>query len=120
MFRYERVYIGRRTKSEIYEKQKGRCNYCGRKLDINYLHIDHKSPVSRDGGDNPGNLQLLCPPCNSRKGDLTDGEFRRVYHLTPSRKAKNPPSILIPQSYFNKISKERAKRRRNRDDGFSF
>ena len=88
------------TKEELYKKQKGQCMYCGIKLNIRYFHIDHKTPIARGGGNTPGNRQLLCAPCNNRKGDLTDGEFRRKYKLTPSRKAKGPPSRILSQTRF--------------------
>lgn len=59
--------------------QKGRCSYCGRTHRLRYLEIDHKHPVSRGGGNEIGNLQLLCVPCNMRKGIQSDHEFRRRY-----------------------------------------
>ena len=116
----ERGYIGKSTKEELYKKQRGKCMYCGIKLTIRYFHLDHKTPVARGGGDNIGNLQLLCAPCNGRKGDMTDGEFRRKYRLTPSRQVKGPPSRPLSQSRFDKITKENAEKRakKRRDDWY--
>ena len=113
----------KKMKEKLFLKQKGRCMYCGIKLDIRYFHVDHKMPVARDGSNSIGNLQLLCGPCNGRKGgSFSDGEFRRAYKLTPSRQAKNPPPRQISQQRFDKITKERAakrtKRRRNEDNGW--
>ncbi len=116
MYEVERIRPGKQLKKLLYEKQKGRCNYCGIKLDIRYFDVDHKTPVSYEGSNSIGNYQLLCGPCNKRKGDLTDGEFRRRYKLIPSRRAKGPPSKVILQSYFDKMDKQRAKRRRAEDD----
>jgi 5-methylcytosine-specific restriction endonuclease McrA len=40
---------------------------CGRSILSGY-HIDHVIPVSRGGLHEIGNLQLLTPRCNLRKG----------------------------------------------------
>ncbi len=107
-------------KSLLYKAQGGKCMYCGHKLSIEYMHLDHKTPLARGGPDRTSNYQLLCGPCNNRKGDMTDGEFRRKYKLTPAREADGPPTRAIPQSYFEEITKQvaarKAKRRRKNED----
>tara|TARA_B100001123_G_C14999709_1_gene903021 strand:- start:49 stop:462 length:414 start_codon:yes stop_codon:yes gene_type:complete len=112
----------KQQKKKLYEKQKGKCNYCGRKRDIDELVVDHKTPLSRRGTDTPANKQILCSSCNGRKSDCTDGEFRKRYKLTPARKAKNPPAQEISQGYFNNIKKEldkkRAKKIKAEEEGF--
>lgn len=89
-----------------FKEQKGRCRTCGIKLGIDYFECDHKIPFSRGGKDTLKNFQLLCAPCNKAKGQLTDGEFRNLFELTPARKAKGPPSRRIPRAHFDRISKE--------------
>lgn len=74
-----RIVFPRSVKHQLFTAQRGRCFYCGRIHRIRYLEIDHKHPVSRGGGNEFGNLQLLCTPCNMRKGIQTDEEFRRRY-----------------------------------------
>ena len=109
-------------KEHLYQKQNGRCNYCGYKLAIHHLQADHKTPVDRNGPNTLANKQLLCGSCNRRKGDLTDGEFRRRYRLPGSRSAKSPPSKPIPQAYFQAISREIAAKnaaRRTRENEWS-
>ena len=44
----------------------GRCEYCGRP---DRLTVDHIVPISKGGDSRRENLQCLCKPCNSRKGN---------------------------------------------------
>ncbi len=84
--------------------------YCGRKLGVAYMHADHKTPLSQGGTNSKRNFQLLCGPCNTRKGRMTHADFRRKYKLT----AKGPPTPVIRQSYFEQITKQSQVRRRSR------
>lgn len=44
-----------------------KCQHCGTDQD---LTIDHIVPVSKGGGNELENLQVLCKSCNSKKKDL--------------------------------------------------
>jgi 5-methylcytosine-specific restriction endonuclease McrA len=108
----KRNHIPKALKEMLYTKQKKKCNYCGNEFSIQYFHIDHKTPIARGGSpDSITNLQLICGPCNTRKGKLTDGEFRKKYELKGSRSAKAPPSRKLSQSHFEKITKEIASKK---------
>ncbi len=67
----------RGIKRILFREQDGRCNgLCedgeqGRKLPMDIFDIDHIKPSSKGGPDIDENLQLLCPTCNSRKGNRT-------------------------------------------------
>lgn len=39
--------------------------------------VDHIVPIALGGETSPRNLQLMCPPCNFLKGNLTMEEFLR-------------------------------------------
>lgn len=53
------------VKSEVWQRDGGRCCQCG---DAHYLEFDHVIPLSRGGATSVGNLQILCRKCNLEKG----------------------------------------------------
>lgn len=52
-------------RAQVFERDQQRCVHCGSTSD---LAIDHIKPWSHFGPDSEPNLQVLCGPCNSRKG----------------------------------------------------
>jgi len=113
----------KKEKDLLFKDQSGKCNYCGIKLDVRYFHVDHKTPVANNGSDSLTNKQLLCGPCNTRKIDMTDGDFRRAYKLTPARQAKGPPTRIIKQDHFDDIrkvlDKKQSRRRRQQQNEYA-
>lgn len=72
----ERRRMDAAVRSALHEAQGGKCMYCPRALPVDLMHVDHKTPVSRNGSDDMDNLQALCSTCNLRKGSKTDQEYR--------------------------------------------
>lgn len=95
-------------KESLFRSQDGRCMYCGAERDIREFQIDHMVPVVRGGPHEMANFQLLCGPCNNRKRDYTDDEFRqRFRELTgPPRGGRRyePPQQQIPLDRFEEVS----------------
>ncbi len=54
--------------------QKNKCACCKKSIKNGY-HLDHKKALSRGGGNDKLNLQLLCPPCNLSKNSKDEIEF---------------------------------------------
>ena len=105
----KRKYFRPELKRELGVEQDRRCMYCGERKLLKNLQIDHKHPVDRSGSNDRSNLQLLCGPCNQRKGIHTDEEFRARYRrlLEPGigGRMPKPPSKVISQNLFKAVTK---------------
>jgi len=56
---------------EMLAEQGGGCKLCS--AVVPPYHVDHIRPLSKGGSNYRTNLQLLCPPCNLKKGAKWDG-----------------------------------------------
>ena len=55
-------------KTAAYERQDGKCADCGKDFEFRQMHGDHIWPWKDGGTTEDDNLQMLCKPCNLRKG----------------------------------------------------
>lgn len=67
-------------KTELYNKQNGRCAVCGEELG-NDGHVDHIIPWTLVGDELPDNYQYLCSSCNESKSCHTDYIFKNLLKL---------------------------------------
>jgi len=57
----------------VFKRYGFRCCQCGIvSRDGAKLEVDHRTPVSRGGTNDPANLQTLCRECNRQKGNTTN------------------------------------------------
>lgn len=56
-----------RTKTTVYEQQKGICPICKKHFELSQMHADHIKPWSQGGKTIPENCQMLCAQCNLKK-----------------------------------------------------
>ena len=71
----------------VFERDGGKCRLCGVQTSLSgarsawdthrpvSCQADHIFPRARGGQNNPENIQLLCQPCNSQKGNKTMAEL---------------------------------------------
>ena len=52
----------------LWARQYGLCAACDTPLPETGHHLDHIIPLARGGRNEDGNVQLLCPKCNLKKG----------------------------------------------------
>ena len=97
----ERISWPRGLKRRLMRRQDNTCVYCGFQRRATSMDIDHITPVVRGGSNDESNLQVICRPCNLRKGIQTDEEFRSRYARLVPMKRSTPPRRRISQSEFS-------------------
>jgi 5-methylcytosine-specific restriction endonuclease McrA len=65
-----------KIKKIIIKKYHNKCAYCGCRLDIDKISIDHIVALSRGGLDVVENMNPACTICNGYKSYLSVDEFR--------------------------------------------
>jgi hypothetical protein len=68
---------GEYTKEDVqllYQSQKGLCWWCSEPVG-NAYHVDHRIPLSKGGSNDPRNLCISCPTCNTSKNDKLPHEW---------------------------------------------
>lgn len=70
--RKRRKPMDKRLAKSILQKYNFSCVKCG---SAERLQIDHIVPVIKGGKDEMDNLQILCQPCNVRKGTRENDQF---------------------------------------------
>ena len=75
--KHKRIVIRNDVRNIIYRKAKGKCQICGRPLDVDgKWSVDHIVPLSRGGENVIDNYQAVCRSCNRIKDALKEDEFK--------------------------------------------
>ena len=61
----------------LYKSYGKPCLYCNKTLVVSNMVCDHIIPLSMGGGSIAKNLHIVCGRCNTRKGPLTDKDYKR-------------------------------------------
>ncbi len=62
------------SRRNVYLRDGSQCQYCGRKLPMGELNLDHVVPISRGGKSTWENVVSSCLTCNSRKRNRSPEE----------------------------------------------
>lgn len=60
--------ITKKTRFEVFKRDRFKCQYCGRTAPDVVLEVDHIQPVSKGGSNDILNLITSCKECNRGKG----------------------------------------------------
>lgn len=74
----KRKPVSKRTRFEVFKRDRFTCQYCGSKPPEVVLHLDHIVPVVEGGSNDTTNLVTSCQDCNLGKSDVPLGEVRPV------------------------------------------
>jgi hypothetical protein len=77
-----RKNLSKKTRFEVFKRDKFTCQYCGAAAPSAVLHVDHIRPVAGGGGNDILNLITACQDCNGGKGArrLDDGSEVQKQH----------------------------------------
>lgn len=78
------------TRNNIFERDKHRCQYCGKHFDRKDLNLDHVIPRDYGGRTSWENIVCSCIPCNIRKANRLPHEAGMRLIRKPSRPKWQP------------------------------
>ncbi|MFM7192274.1 MAG: HNH endonuclease [Microcystaceae cyanobacterium] len=79
MSKTPRIPLPKTVRDYVLQRDRHRCQSCGKGPETTTLHIDHIIPLAEGGSNDLSNLQTLCANCNRRKSAKFDPRFRRRF-----------------------------------------
>lgn len=98
------------TREAVYAKYGGHCAYCGRKIEIKDMQVDHFIPKNgyfAQGTDDINNLMPSCRMCNHYKRDNRLETFRTYIEEIPRKLRERNYIYKIGLAYGNVIENEK-------------
>lgn len=91
------------NKTNVYLRDKGRCQYCARKIAEAKATYDHVVPKSRGGKTDWNNIVTCCYSCNQRKDCRTPDEAHMVLISKPCKPQTLPIEMAFSFKYQDKL-----------------
>ena len=83
------------SRENVYARDKGRCQYCGRKVARHEATYDHVVPRCTGGQTRWDNIVIACLPCNQHKGGRTPEQAGLVLKTRPQRPRSLPATMRL-------------------------
>lgn len=83
------------SRDNVYARDKGRCQYCGRKVARDEATYDHVVPRGQKGPTNWENVVIACVPCNQKKGCRTPIQAGMTLLSFPHRPKSLPDGLRM-------------------------
>lgn len=99
---YDKIKRKRFSKEEryaIYKQYEGHCAYCGVKLDIKDMQVDHLVPLRNGGADELENMICSCRSCNKYKSTFSIEGLREQLFKIPERLIRDSVIFRIALRY---------------------
>lgn len=106
----KRKSLSKKTRFEVFKRDKFMCQYCGAASPDVVLHVDHIKPV-KSGGDNTMlNLVTACAGCNSGKGwhELSDDSAVKVQRAALAEIQERRNQIELQRIWRDQLAEFRA------------
>lgn len=87
------------SRENVYARDKGRCQYCGKRVKRSEFTYDHVVPKKDGGRTNWKNIVTCCVPCNRRKGGRTPEKAGMSLRMNPERPKSLPPALTLTFIY---------------------
>lgn len=71
------------SRANVYLRDNGHCQYCGKGIERKDSTLDHVHPVSKGGKTTWENTVTACAPCNANKADKTNTHKPKIKPYKP-------------------------------------
>lgn len=95
----KRRSIPKKVREAVYKKYDGHCAYCGEKISLSEMRVDHFIPLYNGGEDTISNLLPACRQCNYYKDTFALEKFRENLELIPQRLHKQMFIFRLAEKY---------------------
>lgn len=95
----KRKKLTKEERIEIYNRFDGRCGYCGEKIDIKDMQVDHIVALRVGGTDTLDNMICACRSCNHYKSTYTLEKFEKQLQEIPNRLIRDSAIFRLALKY---------------------